>query len=68
MRFLMALMAMTLFAISAGCEKPAEKPADKPADKPAETASTDTKTESPEVTLPDTAGTQTVSVKLPGMT
>lgn len=59
MRFLLALMAMTLFAISTGCEKPAEKPADKPAE---------TSTESTEVTLPSTEGTQTVSVKLPGMT
>jgi len=62
MRFLLALMAMTLFAISAGCEKPAETPA-KPADKPAESAPATT-----DVELPNTEGTQTVSVKLPGMT
>ena len=59
MRFLLALMAMTLFAISVGCDKAADKPADKPAD--VAPATTD-------ITLPDTEGTQTVSIKLPGMT
>lgn len=61
MRFLLALMAMTLFAISAGCEKPAEKPAD--TSKPADAAPSTT-----EVELPNSEGTQTVSLKLPGMT
>ena len=64
MRILLALMAMTLFAISTGCDKPADKPADKPTTPP-----TATETSLPETTsTPSTEEVQTVSLKLPGMT
>lgn len=63
MRFLLALMAMTLFAVSVGCEKPAE--------------TTETEKTTPAAPAADVAATtdaaatgetKTVSLKLPKMT
>jgi len=60
MRFLLALMAMTLFAVSVGCEKPAEITK---TDTPAAAAP-----ESGDVAAAATGETKTVSLKLPAMT
>lgn len=62
MRFLLAIMAMALFAVSVGCEKPAETTtSDPPAtEAPAETDGSASTNEVP-------AGMQQVSLKLPGM-
>ncbi|MDG1875209.1 MAG: hypothetical protein P8J27_14950 [Mariniblastus sp.] len=62
MRFLLALMAMTLFAISTGCDKPEETKA--ASGDAAATAAPVT----PEVPAAPAGETQTVSLKLPGMT
>ena len=63
MRFLLALMAMTLFAISTGCDKPEETKA--PA---GDSASATTAPEAPAIPAAPAGETQTVSLKLPGMT
>ena len=65
MRFLLTLMAIALFAVSIGCDKkPEATPA---ATKPAAEKPAAESTDSAAAT-PDTEGTQTVSLKLPGMT
>lgn len=60
MRFLLTIMAMALLAISVGCDKPAETAKETP-------AATTAETEAPAATGA-TGETQTVSLKLPGMT
>lgn len=68
MRFLLAIMAMALFAVSVGCEKPAETttPETPAAEAPAE--GSDAKTDGSASTNDVPEGTQVVSLKLPGMT
>ena len=67
MRFLMAIMAMTLFAVSVGCEKPAETTPETPAtEAPAE--GSDAKTDGSASTNEVPDGKKLVSLKLPGMT
>jgi len=56
MRFLLAIMAMALFAISVGCEAPSG------------TTSTDTPATEAGSSTADAGETQMVSLKLPGMT
>ena len=63
MRFLLALMAMTLFAISTGCDKPDDT---KPAAGDAGAATT--APEAPGIPGAPAGETQTVSLKLPSMT
>lgn len=74
MRFLLALTAMALFAVSLGCDKPAD-PAPAPST-PAETepaAGSDSTEAAPAGSStsdasPEMDGVQMVSLKLPGMT
>jgi hypothetical protein len=70
MRFLLTLMAMAVLAVSIGCDKKAD---DKAGDKAGETSGAAAKVDAPdagdnETASSDTAGTQKVSLKLPGMT
>jgi len=67
MRFLMAIMAMALFAVSVGCEKPAETttPETPAAEAPAE--GSDAKTDGSASTNEVPDGKKMVSLKLPGM-
>lgn len=59
MRFLLAIMAMALFAVSIGCEQPTNDPA----------APAATESEAGSGSADAAAGeTQMVSLKLPGMT
>ena len=61
MRFLLSIMAIAMFAVSVGCDKPAEKPAVSKAPAASPTAPAVSATA-------NTEGTQKVSLKLPGMT
>jgi len=69
MRLLLTLMATALLAVSLGCDNKADTPAAKPAT--TETGGGAAKTEAPSdgaSATSKTEGTQTVSLKLPGMT
>ena len=58
MRFLLAIMAMALFAVSVGCESPTTEPATPTTEAESGSGSADAAT----------GETQMVSLKLPGMT
>lgn len=76
MRFLLTMMAMTLFAISVGCDAPpaettepaTEPAAAAPADGDADHADGDHAEDGDGASAAANSETQTVSLKLPGMT